>query len=139
MISRATLLVVFAAAGLAACTQATNNTAAELENRVEIIEPELVQAGFKLVALDTPQKQESVAALRPLHFNRLGRHQTIYYYFPDPQYCKCVYIGDALAYQTYKQIHSQNNELQQSAIDAQLNAEVPAPSPWNPEGSLTFP
>lgn len=142
MVSNTKRLLLFAAVGLAmACAQTVTNPPIR-PSRVQVIEPLLAQAGFKQVALDTPAMQQAIVGLTPRRFNSLERKGVLTYYFPDPQYCGCVYIGNLAAYEKYKQLHSQAISAQtpdQAQTDELLNSEVPIRGEWNPTGSMMFP
>ena len=103
--------------------------------RAQRVEPLLDAAGFKSMPLDTPQKQQVIQGLEPLRFNRLGRHQKISYWFSDPYYCKCVYVGDQLAYERYQQAKTERKQEQieaQSTLYNEEEMEMPIDSTWDP-------
>ena len=82
---------------LSACASIQNKQAAKTEDV-------LVKAGFKKVAADTP---EQLAHLQTIPQRKLVSHKHkdgIRYIYADANLCKCMYVGDRDAYQSYKHI-----------------------------------
>jgi hypothetical protein len=82
---------------LAACASIQNKQAAKTEDV-------LVKAGFRKVPADTP---EQLAHLQTIPQRELVRHKHkdgIRYIYADANLCKCMYVGDRDAYQSYKHI-----------------------------------
>jgi hypothetical protein len=82
---------------LSACASIQNKRAAKTEDV-------LYKAGFKKVSADTP---EQLAQLQTLPQRKLVSHQHkdgIRYIYADANLCKCMYVGDRDAYQSYKHI-----------------------------------
>jgi hypothetical protein len=82
---------------LAACASIQNKQAAKTEDV-------LVKAGFKKVPADTP---EQLAHLQTIPQRKLVSHKHkdgIRYIYADANLCKCMYVGDRDAYQSYKHI-----------------------------------
>ncbi|MDX1777510.1 MAG: hypothetical protein R3339_01375 [Thermodesulfobacteriota bacterium] len=82
---------------LSACASIQNKQAAKTEDV-------LVKAGFKKVPADTP---EQLAHLKTIPQRKLVSHKHkdgIRYIYADANLCKCMYVGDRDAYQSYKHI-----------------------------------
>ena len=82
---------------LSACASIQNKQAAKIEDV-------LVKAGFKKVPADTP---EQLAHLQTIPQRKLVSHKHkdgIRYIYADANLCKCMYVGDRDAYQSYKHI-----------------------------------
>jgi hypothetical protein len=93
---------------LAACATMARDT----ENMLQ-------RAGFKRVPADSAQK---MAHLKTLPDRRLvsRTHQgQKYYVYADPEYCKCMWVGNAQQYQAYRGLVRQ----QRASEDAALAAE----------------
>ena len=89
-----TFVLVIALAG---CTAMQNKRAAKTEDV-------LFKAGFQKVVADTPEK---LAHLKTLPQKKMVSHQhkeDIRYIYADATLCKCMYVGDRDAYQSYKHI-----------------------------------
>jgi len=72
----------------------------------EATDMKLEDAGFIMRPADTPQKLKRLRLLPPRQFIRrkkVGRH---YFLYADPDYCKCVFLGDQRAMNTYRDMVS---------------------------------
>lgn len=104
-------------------------------------EPLLDQSGFESMPMNDPNQQSVIAGLAPFRINQLGAGHRISYWYADPAFCKCAYVGDEIAYATFEQ--AQQHQKQQRAEERYLaNSEnqvyLPFNSQWNPvEGSWT--
>jgi hypothetical protein len=95
----------------------------------------LATSGFKSLPIDSPAKQKVIQGLTPLTFNQLAHHGKIHYWFADPYYCNCVYVGNELAYLRYKQAKMERKqEVNQVDYYADQENMVSGPmnSEWNP-------
>jgi hypothetical protein len=92
------------------------------QQRAQKIEPMLSAAGFRMLAANTPEKEQHLANLPPfkLHYytNTEGKMR---YWFADPAYCHCVYLGNEAAYQKYQNLHLQQQLAEQQQRAAQEN------------------
>lgn len=91
------------------------------QSRVQETEQMLVAAGFIEKPASTPDRQNQLATLPPYKILsqeiHVGNGDTYGYVYADPQYCHCLFVGDAKAYQQYQQI-----ALQKKIADEQLQA-----------------
>jgi hypothetical protein len=62
----------------------------------------LAAAGFRQVPVNTPARQASFQQLPPHKFSRQVRDGRVFYVYPDPTICVCLYVGDQNAYGTYR-------------------------------------
>ena len=62
----------------------------------------MTAAGFKFVPANTPARQQSFRQLPPHKFARQIRNGQVFYVYPDPTVCVCLYVGDQNAYATYR-------------------------------------
>ena len=62
----------------------------------------LVAAGFKLKPIDSPARQAAIRQLTPNRFAREVRDGRVFYVYPDPTVCGCLYVGDQRAYGNYR-------------------------------------
>jgi hypothetical protein len=114
----------------------------ERVRKAQKTEPLLDSSGFKSMPIDSPAKHKVIEGLTPLTFNRLAHHEKIRYWFPDPYYCKCVYVGDELSYLRYKQAkkdRKQDKEAQAYLIDQENQVDLPMDSEWDPVSAFGMP
>ena len=62
----------------------------------------LVDAGFIMRPADTPEKLARLKRVPPRKFVRRKTEAGHYYIYADPDYCKCVLLGDQRAMRTYR-------------------------------------
>ena len=72
-------------------------------NQVQNKEDMLAAAGFTLVPANTPQRQASLSALPPHKFVHQVRNNAVIYTYADPTICDCLYVGNQVAYDRYRQ------------------------------------
>ncbi|MBF6569075.1 MAG: hypothetical protein IVW54_09380 [Candidatus Binataceae bacterium] len=88
-------------------------TTATPQERAMNVEPMLTAAGFQTLAPQKTEHQQQLAALPALTMNTYttaeGQQR---YWYADPSYCHCMYVGDAGAYQRYETLKLQNQQLQ---------------------------
>ena len=54
----------------------------------------MTAAGFKFVPANTPQRQAQFKQLPPHKFSRQIKDGRVFYVYPDPTVCVCLYVGD---------------------------------------------
>lgn len=67
----------------------------------------LEDAGFKMREANTPQKMERLRKLTPHKLIARQRNGVPYYLYADPDYCKCLFVGDRLAFENYRAMPQQ--------------------------------
>jgi len=122
-------VLVLALAGCAVVKEVQKNEAADKEQL-------LAAAGFKVKLADTPQK---LAHLQTLTQRKLITHQRqgkVYYVYADALNCKCLYVGDAAAYQRYQQLQIERQIAAQQRMAAEMNYDAAMNwdlyGPWDP-------
>jgi len=106
------------------------------QQRAEYLEPMLSAAGFHMLPADTTEKLEHLKKLPPLKVNYyLNKKGQLRYWFADPDYCHCLYLGTESAYQKYqnlrlqariaKEQHEAAEENQEAAQQMQMNMMDP--------------
>ena len=88
------ILVVLGTLGVAACQSP--------QQKITNKEDMLSGAGFKFVPVNTPARQTALKQLPPNKFSRELRDGRVFYVYPDPTVCGCLYVGDQNAYGTYR-------------------------------------
>src|SRR5271155_422192 len=106
------------------------------EARARRLEPMLSAAGFNILPADNDQKISAIQSLPPLKMRYYTKDGKLRYWFADPDYCHCVYVGNETAYQSYQKLKLQSQMAQQSEMAAELNEdaaeqlEMPNPFFW---------
>ncbi|MGE0563560.1 MAG: hypothetical protein AB7O50_03510 [Pseudolabrys sp.] len=62
----------------------------------------LEDAGFVMRRASKPEHHDSLQKLPPRKFAAHGKGKDRYYLYADPDYCKCVFVGDEKAMQTFR-------------------------------------
>lgn len=86
----------------------------------------LAAAGFKVLPVNTPQRQAAVAQLKPYTISREVRDNTVYYVYPDSN-GSFVYIGNQTAYSAYQNLLVQQQISDQNMMAAQMSQMA---GPW---------
>jgi hypothetical protein len=76
-------------------------------------------AGFKFVPANTPARQQSFRQLPPHKFSRQIRNGQVFYVYPDPTVCVCLYVGDQNAYANYRKNMFDKQLADENAMTAQ--------------------
>ena len=109
------------AMGVVALVLVAGGCAALRKSEVQSQEDLLSAAGFQMKLADTPQK---VAHLQTLTSQKLVPHMRdgkLLYVYADPEFCKCLYVGDEPAYQKYQQLALQKKLAQDQVNAAAMN------------------
>jgi hypothetical protein len=84
----------------------------------------LADAGFKQVPADNDERTAALHRLAPERVTEVRRGDRMYYVYPDPKVCGCLYVGSPEEHDEYLRLVHQAGNPQ------------PAPVPWN-EGELS--
>ena len=115
---RAALVAAVAAMAFGGCTAIRRSDAPQTT-------PFLIQAGFKAVPADTPEKMAKLKTLTPYKVVPWTRKSgALVYAYAEPDLCKCVYVGSPKQYAKYRQLVSAEEKAE---IDAQVKAESEPP------------
>jgi len=107
------------------------------QQRVANKEDMLIAAGFKFVPANTPQRQASFKTLPPHKFSREIKDGRVFYVYPDPTVCVCLYVGDQAAYGKYRANVFAKNLADEQQMTAQENSM--AYWDWGPWGGYPYP
>jgi hypothetical protein len=91
--------------------------------QVKRSEQMLADAGFKQVQADNDERRAALHRLAPEQVTEVRRGDRMYYVYPDPKVCGCLYVGSPEEHDEYLRLVHQAGHPQ------------PAPIPWN-EGEL---
>ena len=105
--------------GCAAIQQAENNSNEQL----------LAAAGFKALPANTPQRQQTLATLKPYTIKREIRGNTVWYVYADPKN-NLAYIGDQAAYSRYQNLVVQQQISDNNLMAAQMESMPGAWGGW---------
>jgi len=94
------------------------------QQRAERIEPMLSAAGFKMKQADTPERVAKLNSLPSLKVRFTPKDGKFVYWFADPEFCNCLYIGNEAAYQQYQKLRLQAQVAQQQRDTAEMNQEA---------------
>ncbi|ARQ02229.1 hypothetical protein [Pseudorhodoplanes sinuspersici] len=67
----------------------------------------LEDAGFKMREANTPEKMERLRSLTPHKLIARQKNGVPYYLYADPDDCKCLFIGDKIAFENYRAMPAQ--------------------------------
>ena len=102
------------------CSESSNQ-------RAQRLEPMLAQAGFRVVAANTPARAQRLNEMTPLKVSYFLRNGKPSYWFADPYVCHCLYVGSE---QNYEKFHVLEQEpVQELTPEDQLKYEQFMASP----------
>ena len=78
----------------------------------------LEDAGFKMREANDPQKMARLRSIPPRIFVPHRKNGQLYYVYSDPDYCKCAFVGDAIAMQAYRDMVAQRRLQQPDNVSA---------------------
>ena len=91
----------------------------------------LSAAGFKFLPANTPQRLASFKQLPPHQFSRQMRDGQVFYVYPDPTVCACLYVGNQAAYARYQKDVFEKQLANEQAMTAQDMAMTWDWGPWD--------
>lgn len=89
--------------------------------RAQRIEPMLAAAGFHVHPADTPARIQNLQTMTPLKVSFAPKDGKMRYWFADPVYCQCLYVGNQETYDRYQQIRLQQKLVEEQQETAQIN------------------
>ena len=92
--------------------------------RAQRIEPMLSAAGFHMKPTTTPAQQATLQGMTPLKVRFYPLNGKMHYWFADPVYCDCLFVGNEEAYQRYEQIRLQRQDVQAQERTAEMNEDA---------------
>ncbi|MBI3199433.1 MAG: hypothetical protein HYZ40_18360 [Rhodospirillales bacterium] len=97
----------------------------------------MAAAGFKFVPANTPARQNSFKNLPPHKFSREIKNGQVFYVYPDPTVCVCLYVGNQAAYAAYQKNVFQKNLADEQQMTANINSMNDWD--WGPWGGYPYP
>jgi uncharacterized protein YceK len=127
---RTHVVSVFAAAVLmlAGCATIRRDQAASTEEL-------LVKAGFQIQPADNPERSDSLKAMPLLKLVARKQQDTVSYTFADPYTCRCLYVGGAKEYSTYRRLAKERQMEEERLNDGEPIDGLWGPLDWHPWGA----
>ena len=117
--------ITLAALGLCVAAAACQSP----QQKIAAKEDMMTGAGFKFVPANTPARQQAFKQLPAHRFSRQMRDGRIFYVYPDPTVCVCLYVGDQNAYGRYRA-----NAFAKNLADEQAMTANEMSMDWGPWG-----
>ena len=92
--------------------------------RAKRIEPMLSAAGFHMQPITNSAQQSTLQTMTPLKVRYYPYNGKMHYWFADPVYCDCLFVGNEEAYQRYQQFRLQEQNVQEQERTAEMNEEA---------------
>ncbi len=87
-------------------------------------EATLAAAGFKMKPADSPKREANLALFPVRKVTSRVRDGKLTYFYADPDFCKCLYYGDAQSYSRYQQLAIQRQIAQEQVEAAEMNEDA---------------
>ena len=94
------------------------------QDRANHVESMLAAAGFRMHPAETDEHMQKLQNMKPLKLQYFFVNGKPRYWFADPKFCKCIYIGDEEDYQKYQQLRLQEENAQRAQEAAELNEDA---------------
>jgi len=104
-------------AALVSVVVVMSGCAAMRKSDVDTQEQLLSASGFQMKLADTPDKLAHLQALTSQKLVPHTKDGKLYYVYADPEFCKCMFVGNEPAYQKYQDL-----ALKQKLSQERLNA-----------------
>lgn len=96
------------------------------------MESQLRAAGFKIMIADTKERQDLMRSLNAESINRIDRPNMVFYVYPDPDVCSCLYVGRETEYQNLQALQISSAQSDRALRVRQMNIDQQAG--WGPPG-----
>jgi hypothetical protein len=119
-------VAIAGAAALGGCAAIHRSEARQTEDL-------LSAAGFHQFPADSPERINALKTMKPRTITTVSKNGKIYWVYPDPTNCNCLYAGTESQYQAYKrlalqkQIADENLAAAEAAQDAAMDYDM-----WGP-------
>jgi hypothetical protein len=94
------------------------------QQRANHVETMLAAAGFHMHPAETGDHVQKLQNMKPLKLQYFFIKGHPRYWFADPKFCKCIYIGDEEDYQKYQQLRLQEKNAERAQAAAELNEDA---------------
>jgi hypothetical protein len=96
--------------------------------RAQRLGPMLTEAGFHMVPANTPARLQRLKDMTPLKMSYVSRNGKVFYWFPDPYVCDCIYVGNQREYLAYEQLKQENAEQAQPSDEQAYEQFMASPA-----------
>jgi hypothetical protein len=87
-------------------------------------EATLAAAGFRMKPADTPKRQAALSQLPVRKLVSRVHDGKVFYFYADPDFCKCLYVGSEAEYSKYRQLAIQQKIAQEQVDAAEMNEDA---------------
>jgi hypothetical protein len=77
----------------------------------------LAAAGFQAKPTDTPEKLANLRTMPPRQLVWQAKDGKFVYFYADPDYCQCLYVGGPTEYSAYQRLAVQKEIAEEAAVD----------------------
>lgn len=112
------------ALGLVVTAIYAGGCAESAQHRADRIEPMLAAAGFHMHAADSDEHEQQLQNMTSLKLRYFFVNGKPRYWFVDPKFCKCIYVGDEENYQKYQQLRLQAQAAEREQRTAEMNEDA---------------
>ncbi|GAB6048311.1 hypothetical protein JCM19379_21400 [Methyloparacoccus murrellii] len=102
------------------------------ESSTRSMEDQLKAAGFKIMLADTQERQKMLNSLPPERVTRIPRPDNVYYIYPDPDVCSCLYVGREVEFEKLQQLGAELAQSNRAMITHEIAENQQAG--WAPSG-----
>jgi len=107
------------------------------QERADYLEPMLSAAGFDMIPANTPDKMAHLKTLPPLKVSYYDNKEgELRYWFADPDYCHCLYLGSQTEYQKFQDLRLQERMVRSEQEAADENYETSQQMQMDPFGGF---
>lgn len=121
--------IVLLPLSLLACSTVKHEIA---ESNARDMEYQLHAAGFKVMLADTNEKQNLLKRLPSGTVSRYPAGSTVYYMYPDPVVCSCLYVGRETEFRNLQRLAVDLGRSNQAMISHEIAENEQAQ--WGPSG-----
>lgn len=123
-ISNPSAMTTLAKVGAGMIVVATALSSCVSASGVQTKEDDLAAAGFVVRPANTPARQAMLKRLPANKFLLRTKGDNVNYVYADPVNCKCLYVGDQQAYNSYRQARQQERIANKQLWAAQTYADA---------------
>ncbi len=91
----------------------------------------LAAAGFQMQLATTPERQAELEKMQPRKLTPVPKGDETVFIYADPDYCKCLYVGDQRAYGRYELLERRARLAEGVEMNA-MDMDWGVWGPWRP-------
>lgn len=101
-----------------------------VQTQAQQTEDLLVAAGFVSKTPTTAEQVQKLQSLKPLQMVKVNKDGQTWYVYPDPDNCKCAYVGNEQQYTEYKKLAIEQNIARENYEAAEMMEAGPEWGWW---------